>query len=264
LIDFVAVYGKLKSSGEFVGRGEGLIFYKGFLYLCIATVFLVAIRGRYWKVLTVLVTVALVLTLTRGFLLATAFAVLLMLFIQGRKGTLVLGLMMAVIAAFVVLEYLPSQSSGDTGSRFETSNNQRIDDTAYVRDHLSARTFVFGEGFGVPINDREYVENTFLWVFWKLGLAGVLFWLSPLVLCTHYFRKLPRDGPSPLAGAYYYGVLLVYVQTLTNPYLNNPIGLSYVLVALFSLRTLAHEYIALTAAPLQEDAPDTARMASMR
>jgi hypothetical protein len=34
-------------------------------------------------------------------------------------------------------------------------------------------------------------------------------------------------------------VILVYVQTLTNPYLNNPIGLSFVMVAIFSLKTLS-------------------------
>jgi hypothetical protein len=29
------------------------------------------------------------------------------------------------------------------------------------------------------------------------------------------------------------------VQTVTNPYLNNPIGLSFVMAAIFSLQTLA-------------------------
>jgi hypothetical protein len=237
-VDFFALYGRLADSGEFVGRGENLFVYKGFLYLGIAIVFLVAGRGRFWRTLTVLVAVALVLTLTRGFLLATSFAVLLMLIIEGRKGTLVLGFLLALAAAFMIWQYLPSQSGGNT-ERFEASNNQRVVDTNYVADNVTWRTFIVGEGFGTFINGRPSVENTFLFIFWKLGLAGVIFWLSPLVLCTYYFRKVPRDELHALAGAYYFGVVLVYVQTLTNPYLNNPIGLSFVMLALFSLRTLS-------------------------
>jgi hypothetical protein len=239
-INFVALYGRLADSGEFVGRGENLFVYKGFLYLGIAIVFLVAGRGRYWRTLAVVVAIALALTLTRGFLLATSFAVLLMLLMEGRKSTFVLGLLLVFAAAIVVWEYIPLQSGGTTTeSRFEASNNQRIVDTMYVADKLSWRTIIVGEGFGSPINDRPMIENTFLFVFWKLGLAGVVFWLSPIVLCTYYYLRVPRGEPYRLAGAYYFGVVLVYVQTLTNPYLNNPIGLSFVMLALFSLRTLS-------------------------
>jgi hypothetical protein len=239
-IDFVALYGRLADSGEVVGRGENLFVYKGFLYLGVAIVFLVAGRGRYWRTLTVLVAIALALTLTRGFLLATSFAVLLMLLMEGRKATLVLGLLLVFASAFVVWEYLPSQSADtSTESRFEASNNQRIVDTVYVADNLSWRTFTVGEGFGSLINGRALIENTFLFIFWKLGLAGVVFWLSPIVLCTHYFLRVPRGESHRLAAAYYFGVVLIYVQTLTNPYLNNPIGLSFVMLALFSLRTLS-------------------------
>jgi hypothetical protein len=253
-IDFAALFGRLVDTGEFAGRGENLFLYKGFLYLGIGIVFLVAGRGRCWRTLTLLVVAALTLTLTRGFLLATSFAVLLMLLVEGRKGTLVLGLLLVCVAAFAVWEYVPTLfGSATTESRFEASNNQRIVDTVYVADNLSWRTFIVGEGFGSPINGRPMIENTFLFIFWKLGLAGVVFWLSPIALCTYYFLRVPRGESHRLAGAYYFGVVLVYVQTLTNPYLNNPIGLSFVMLALFSLRTLS---AVGTPARLSPPAPD--------
>ena len=146
-IDFVALYSRLTESGEFVGRGENLFVYKGFLYLGIAIVFLVAGRGRYWRTLTVLVAIALALTLTRGFLIATSFAVLLMLLMEGRKGTLVLGLMLVFAAGFVIWEYLPSQSGGATHRiPIRGFNNQRIVDTTYVADNLSWHASIVGEG----------------------------------------------------------------------------------------------------------------------
>ena len=103
---------------------------------------------------------------------------------------------------------------------------------------------LIGQGLGVPISERVNVENTFLWALWKLGLPGVLFWLSPLLLCLIYYRRISRgNGALPLASAFVFGTVLVYVQTLSNPYLNNPIGLSYVLVSLFALRTLARHRV---------------------
>lgn len=239
-VDLFSLYLRVNESGEFVGRGEGMFFYKGFLYLGIAIVFLVALRGRLWLPLTLLVGGALVLTLTRGFMLSTTLAVLFLLLAQGRRAAFGAGLLATVVAGFLMLIYLPSINEGLSASR-DISNNQRVEDTNYVAEHLSWATFVHGEGFGADINERANIENSFLWVFWKVGTAGVLFWLLPLVLCTAYFLRIPRKS-SPLGCAFYFSVILVYVQTVTNPYLTNPIGLSFVIVALFSLRTLALQF----------------------
>jgi hypothetical protein len=99
---------------------------------------------------------------------------------------------------------------------------------------------LIGDGFGSYINDRLNIENTYLWVLWKTGILGLIFWLMPFVLSTFYYQQI-RFGRHDyeLASALYYSLVLVYIQTATNPFLNNPIGLSFVLIALFSLRTLA-------------------------
>jgi hypothetical protein len=239
LINGLAVFGRLNDSGEFIGRGgDGLFVYKGFIYLCIAAVFAVAIRGRWWKLRTLLLITALVLTLTRGFMLATSVSLMLMLIRQGRRTTVAIVLVLVAVIGLLLLQYLPAMAPGSNRD-YGTSNTQRVDDMAYIASHMNFETIILGEGFGVPINDRASIENTFLWVFWKLGIVGILFWMSPLVLCTYYLDKLPRAQPDRLALAYYFGVVLVYIQTATNPYLNNPLGLSFVLLGLFSLRTMA-------------------------
>jgi hypothetical protein len=256
VINGLAIFGKLNASGEFVGRGEGLFVYKGFLYLCIAVIFLVATRDRYWRILTLLVCAAIAMTLTRGFMLATGLAVLAMLFQQGRARALVIGLLLAIVTVYGLYEYLSALApGGDPTARFATSNNQRLEDSAYIGEHMSWRTIVTGEGLGIPINSRGIIENSYLSVFWKFGLLGIAFWAVPLVLCTWYFGKMPHKGRDQLAAAWYFGVLVVYIQTATNPYLTNPIGLSYVLVALFSLRTLAAQARAPAALPIASDVP---------
>jgi hypothetical protein len=238
VVDVLALYARVQETGEFVGRGEALFFYKGFLYLGLGVLFLIAMRGKYWLPLSIVMAVALVATLTRGFVLSTSFAVLLLLMAQGRRGATTVVFAAAVAAAFAVLVYLPSLTVGMLDSQ-GISSNQRIADAAYIASHASAGTFLVGEGFGSLINDRAGIENTFLWATWKLGFPGLIFWFVPLMLVTHFFFSIPARFTNRLACAYFFGTILVYAQTTTNPYLNNPIGLSFVMLALFSLRTLA-------------------------
>jgi hypothetical protein len=235
-IDFGQLYRKLHDSGEIVARSETYLFYKGFLYLGIAIIFFVATRSKYWVVSSCLLGLALVMTLTRGFVLSTSLSLLLLLAVQRRTVALGIGVGVVFVAALFLLVLLPGDAliSGRA-----ISNVQRLDDMRYMLDHVSASTIFFGEGFGTLINGRASTENTFLWALWRMGIAGLVFWLMPLILCLYYFRRIPSRGSNGLACAYFFGVILVYLQTTTNPYLNNPIGLSFVIVGLFSLRSLA-------------------------
>lgn len=230
----------LTDSGEVIVRGDNFLFYKGFLYLGISIIFYVAIRGRFWKTLTFLVALALVLTLTRGFLLSVSISVVLMLAAQGRKLVAGGALALAAAGAFVVFIYVPSLNEKISESQ-AGSISQRQQDFVEIVNHLDAEALLIGDGYGATVNDRLNIENSFLWAVWKLGVVGLAFWLMPLALCAYYYFRIPDRGKHYLANAFFFGAVLVNIQTLTNPYLNNPIGLSYMLVAIFSLRTLARE-----------------------
>jgi hypothetical protein len=240
-IDLVRLYPILNETGEFYFRGESFFFYKGFLYLGISIVFLIAIRGRHWGYLTTLVAGALVLTLTRGFVLSTSIAILLMLIAQRQWRAVSIASLSVIAAALLVWVYLPTVDDTLLGQR-DISTSQREDDMAYIVDNISAKTIILGEGLGSLINNRPNIENTFLWAIWKLGYLGFMFWIIPLIICTYYYLKVSKNNSQHrLACAYFFGTILVYVQTATNPYLNNPIGLSFLLMALFSLKTIATE-----------------------
>ena len=239
LVDYLGLYSVLGESSEFSFRGESYFFYKGFLFLGIAAVFFIAVDTRHAHWLAILVVAAMVLTLTRGFVLSASVAVLLMLVSQRRWKLLCIATVAVLTAAFVVWGYLPSLEEGLDVQR-ESSNVQRLEDFGFIFERFDVRTLLLGQGLGVPVGERVNIENTFLWAFWRLGLLGVLFWLVPLILCLTYYGRVSRGSRDHrLASAFAFGAVLVYVQTLSNPYLNNPIGLSYVLVALFSLRTLS-------------------------
>ena len=134
---------------------------------------------------------------------------------------------------------------------FEASTSQRLEDMTYMLDHITAKTFLTGEGFGSMINDRYQIENTFLWALWKLGTIGVLFWMLPLGLCAYYYLRIPNRNCNSMANAFFVGTVLAYVQTMTNPFLNNPIGLSFVMLAIFSLRILSWRERTVAAQPIR-------------
>jgi hypothetical protein len=241
-------------TGEVRFRSGEFFIYKGFLYLGISIVFFVAARGKYWGLIVTLIALALAFTFTRGLLISTSAAVLLMLCFQGRWRAAVPALVLTASAAFLLWIYLPS-SDTKVGGNYAISTGQRLEDMTYMAEHATPGTLLIGEGFGSLINNRLGIENTFLFVLWKLGVLGLLFWLLPLSLCVYYYSKIPNRGSNPLANAYLFGTILVYVQTTANPFLNNPIGLSFVMLALFSLRTLSRRG---RRPALLSGAPDTA------
>jgi hypothetical protein len=228
----------LSRGGEISFRGGEFFIYKGFAYLGISIAFLVAIRGKYWALLAGFVSIAMILTFTRGFILSTSVGVLIMLCVQRRWRVAVPALLLTAAAAIFILVYLPSVDPEGLGNR-DQSTNQRIEDMNYMLYHARANTFLVGEGYGAMINTRPNIENTFLWALWKLGTIGLIFWTIPLALCIYYYNKIPDSRTNPLANAYLFGTVVVYVQTSTNPVLNNPIGLSFVMLAIFSLRMLS-------------------------
>jgi hypothetical protein len=242
-LDFDSTYETLNSTGEFMFRGaQGLFVYKGFLYLCIAFIFFISIQSPARYLMILLIGCAIMLTLTRGFILSTSAAAFLLLWATGKRRTLAVLMLACVIIAVAVLGF-PSLFEGSILYRKDVniSNEVRYDDMNYMLANLDAVTLITGHGFGSLISDsRLSIENSYLWIWWKAGVAGLLFWLMPLVLCAFAFKQIPADSKNYSLGcAYFFSVILIYIQTAVNPYLTNPIGLSFVIIAVFTLRKLA-------------------------
>ncbi len=238
LISLTLLKSILSASGEVQFRSGEFFIYKGFLYLGISIVFLVARRRRFWVPLAIIAATAMLLTFTRGFVLSASVATFSLLCAQKRWRAAIPALVLMAGAVFFLWVYFPSTEE-NVGGNYNASSNQRLEDMQYMADHVTAKTLLIGEGYASLIDNRYQIENTLLWALWKLGIAGLLFWLTPFFLSCYYYAKIPRRSSNPTANAYMFGVVLVYVQTTTNPFLNNPIGLSFVLVALFCLRVLA-------------------------
>ena len=119
------------------------------------------------------------------------------------------------------------------------STTVRIADMLSFLEGLDGTALFFGDGVGPLLNGRKSVENSYLWAVWRFGIVGLAFWLSPVVISFYYYRRIRRHSPfRKFASAFFYGMVILSIQTAFNPFLNNSIGISYALLAIFSLRRL--------------------------
>lgn len=261
-IDFSWLYEMLDATGEFMFRGESFFFYKGFVYLGVCVVFLVAMPGRFAVPLLVVTGIALVLTLTRGFILSTAVAVLMLLYVLRMRLAALLLTLAGAAALVVTFVALYSGVEGFMEQR-SISNEVRLEDMSFIFGNVGPMTIMFGNGFGTPVLERLNIENVYLWVLWKTGVIGLAFWLAPLMVCFVLFRRIPRWAAEFRLGcALLFSAVLIYVQSAMNPYLNNPIGLTMVMIAVFGLRELSagqHRMAGAVPQELPEKGPQEVR-----
>ncbi|NQX55239.1 hypothetical protein HQN86_16575 [Pedobacter panaciterrae] len=241
IIPFMRFYVYMQHFGEIAFRNETLFFYKGFLYLCIGFFFFMTSPGKLNKLAAFILLISIFLTLTRGFILTTLLTALfyLIFIMRNKLVSVIILLITGIIAAVAVPFYLKT-----IGNR-SISDNIRYLQVEQVKEKTNFLNFFLGDGFGIGVPIRpQHMEIAYLEIFSKQGIIGLLFWFSLLLYITYLYISLYKNKDvfvtySPL----FLSVLFVYLQSATNPYLNNPIGLSMILVGLVSLIRIKNHYL---------------------
>lgn len=74
------------------------------------------------------------------------------------------------------------------------------------------------------------MENSILEIFHKQGILGLSFWGLLLWKIYADYKRTPTEYKQT-ASLFMIGAVCVYVQSLFNPFLINPIGMSFVLLS---------------------------------
>lgn len=252
-IGFGRFYAWASDTNEFFFRTRASFFYKGHFYVGIAFIFCLVLLPRWWKTMLAIVTLSIGLSLTRGLYLAIVVAAALS-FVSARRSFAVIaaglmGIAIAVIYGDTLLNLLYDPNR-------LISAQTRTRDLTYFMLTFDYDTLLFGDGTGVLLNGRHSIENSYIWAMWRFGIAGLLFWLTPLFLSVRYFVSISRDSELyQLASAFFFGMVMLYVLTLTNPFINNSIGMTYALCAVFALRRLSLDANAAAAMPYRTVRP---------
>lgn len=225
------------AEAEFLFRGDTTFFFKAALYVGVGVFFFVVERNRNWHGVVLMLLLAIALTMTRGMWLAVFMVLAAWTFFCAAnrlKGmVLAVGLLLVGMMGVVLInQTLPSVVQ---------SNAIRLNDLKAIADAkpvADAMTMLFGHGLGTRLLGRGIIEITYVNVFIKQGLVGIIFWFLPAVYLTWQMHLIRDAALRSLAMPYFMAAAFVYVVSLTNPFLTNPIGMAVVLIAMVAVRVV--------------------------
>jgi hypothetical protein len=127
------------------------------------------------------------------------------------------------------------------------SNAIRADDAKEILNSLDWHNFIavpwykviFGHGFGAAILGRQAIEITYANLFYKQGLMAILFWLFSPVYLVWRIRNILDERFRSVAIPFLMSTALVYLVSLFNPFLSNPIGMSVVMISMVAVRVIS-------------------------
>lgn len=232
IINFIQFYQYVNfqvSSSDFFFRGtEGLFFYKGFLYMVVGLIFWIHSDASKKRTISVLIImIAMILTGTRGFILM--FGLLYALF-YGIPMLLKFNIKALILAAILVFGSVFFFRTMEIGNK-ALSDSVRIEQVQQVIERINPISFLIGHGFGNGVPVREvHMEIAYLEVFHKQGLLGLVLWaVFFTVLYASYAKKRNYFA---IRKSFFLSISFVALLSFTNPFFNNPIGISLFMIAL--------------------------------
>jgi len=237
--DIAILYSAINSAQNdntnFLFKGEsGFLNYTGDIYLCIGFI----VWDQYHKnsvlkyVMLALIMVAIMLTGTRGLIIALGGAYFLKWLILkfNYKSLVYIGFGVALLlAVFISLQ-------GNIGDKDE-SDQTRYDQVNQVVERITPVSFVIGHGYGVGVPVRPiHMEISYLEVFHKQGIIGLSYYAAILIIAYLAYKRCKREN----ALGFYMFILFIYLVSATNPYVNHPLGITAIAVALVSMIKLGN------------------------
>ena len=257
VIPFLSFYHAVIDTEEFFFRGELSFTYKGFLYLGLAFIFVDQAGGRTW--IKALLLLAIALTVTRGFWASMALTFALLHVIVAERSVLrrrALATSLAYTLLFVLIVFFgrhaiagASRLAGSLmhngenrelnprlmGDR-EYSDDLRLSQLQSVAERTSLGSVFVGHGFGQGIPERPvHMEIAYLEIFHKQGIAGLAVWGYFFFLIWTLFRRVDNVSESL---PFFLAAVFVAIQSAFNQYMNNPIGMSMMMLALTVLKRI--------------------------
>lgn len=236
LVSYLTIYRWLPTaSDEFLFRGEsGFVFYKGSIYIAVGLIFFTFKRKWRAKIASFVAILGLLATGTRGYAFSL-LGVLLVHCVTAKEG-LARRLRYFIVPSAAAIMVLVLLFSGSLiGKAREESDTDRIATIHLVAENISPLSIMFGHGLGASIARKPFhMEISYLEIFHKLGLLGLTWWASIFALLLIRYCKARRINyiyAQPL----FLSALFVIIESTTNPYVNNPIGMFIWITALVSL-----------------------------
>ena len=226
----------LSNNTEFALRGNTAFFYKGFIFMCVGFFFLVNSSNKISAFIVILP--AIILTFTRGFLISLILTYILYYLFKKKTYSILI-----ITLSILLFSYAKGFYEDNLGDKSE-SDQIRIEQFNEVYSKTNFVNIIFGHGLGSGTTIRDnHFEITYLEIFYKQGLLGLLFWLSILAFILYYYYKSYLIGNEKYALPFLLSTLFLYIQSFTNPFLINSLGITILMLSMISLNVLSNKLV---------------------
>lgn len=239
VVSFSTAYQYLSSdSNEVMFRGVDSsspgIFYKSFIFLVIGFFFFYFSKSTLNKLLAALIFIAVLFTLTRGFILCIFVVAYFFLVIEANLIKKISFLIFSCLLFFYLVFFTDMLSL----VLRPDSDAARYLQFREVIEMVTIESIFVGHGFGIGTESRpNNFEVTYLEILHKQGLLGLIFWIGVFIYMAIKFWYLKNE--IAISKPIFAGVLVIYIQTFTNPYLINSMGIGYLALAFVSLNMMS-------------------------
>lgn len=226
-----------------------------FIHELYAYVSLKSNRNTLAVVRMLILVIACLMTMTMGIWLSLVFGVLLViLFSRGSKK--ITAITLTVIVAVFTFSIFSDFISETIFNRFSRTDKSFIIKFNQLTSLISVwlESFLLGKGFGVrllfksEVATREMVKFELFWLelLVNMGLLGFISYIH--IIIKNLFVGLKTSKFSSVECAIkvkslMIGVLMLTVVSSVNPFLNNPIGIGYLIIAISSVSVFNKETV---------------------
>jgi hypothetical protein len=235
IISINEVY-SLIDNPEIAFRGtEFAIFYKGFIFMCCGFFFFFSTKKRKNIILAlVIILPAVIATLTRGFIISIILTYF-VYFIFKKKSFSILILIITIL----MFSFVKNFYEETLGDRTE-SDQMRYVQVEQVVKNTTFISFLIGHGLGsgVAIRDNHFEVN-YVEIFHKQGIIGIFFWLSLFILIILKYLKAVNNKNIYYANPFLFSVIFLYIQSASNPFLSNSMGITILFLSFTCLHVLS-------------------------
>lgn len=242
VIDFMTVRIWLASiSADLWIRNSGGFVYAGHLFVSMAAIMLVSklLYKRFRLIyipLLILFVAAILMSTTRGLIIAFFAAIVLIYLPQIKQSrNHVWGVIFIVILGVATVKLTQQFDFSRALDFTDNSFNIRLVNIAEGMEQFW-NSPIWGQGYGFKYSTRitNSFEISLFDILIKQGLLGVLLWLLYIGETIKEIRNINKLGCTDI-WQYYFSVvsiLMMFIQSFTNPYLNNSVGMALVFITL--------------------------------
>ncbi len=240
VIDFQTFYVLTEESGEIFFRNESAFFYKGFLFPCIGVFIFLQNKDIWSKIAALIMMFAVFMTYTRGFLISIIIILTASLLIKSIYKKRFVPLIVVALFFMSTASSFMSFYVDAVGSK-EESDTIRITTMNEVFSKIDFLSFWIGHGLGIGVPTRPiHMEISFLEIFHKQGVVGLLFWMVIFVAISRKFIETCRIRRTKESLPLYLSSVFIYIQSQTNPFLTNPIGVCMIAVSMIGMDVICN------------------------